>query len=81
MIHTDNGITVIICDKCGARSSASSIVSNEIFFNEGWTLQPRAKKYQHTCRNCQTEKQRRAHNFVAEKFGRFSNNLINNTNV
>lgn len=71
MIRSENGITVINCDKCGARSSASTIVSNEIFFTEGWALQPRAKKYQHVCRDCQTKKQRKAHDFVAANFGRF----------
>jgi len=71
MIQDNNGITEIVCDKCNSRSSASTIVSNEIFFKKGWGFQPSAKKYTHLCRDCQTKKQREAHDFVATCFGRF----------
>ncbi len=68
MIQDNNGITTINCDKCNVRSSASTIVSNEIFFSEGWALRPRAKKYTHLCRQCQSEKQRKYLDFVAATF-------------
>lgn len=52
MIKTENGTTVITCDRCGVRSSASTVVSNKIFFSEGWTLRSGVRKYQHLCKDC-----------------------------
>lgn len=69
MIQDFNGITVIICDKCGKKDSASTDISGQIFFEKGWGLQPNAKKYIHLCKNCQKSKQRKFHDFVAAKFG------------
>ncbi len=62
------GLVRITCDKCGHRETSTLQDYNNDFFESGWALCPNAKKYIHRCRDCQTPKERKAHDFVAEKF-------------
>lgn len=68
MLQTANGITTITCDKCGKSDNAKEDISNKSFFLNGWGLNPRAKKYTHLCRRCQTKLQRDSRDFVSNKF-------------
>jgi hypothetical protein len=68
MIKTSGQIKVITCDKCGYSESAFEKNADKIFFQSGWGMNPKAKKYVHLCLNCQTRHQRKAHDFLKEKF-------------
>lgn len=58
----------ITCDKCGHSQTESKDSYNDEFFKSGWGLYPNAKKYIHKCRDCQSAKHRKAHDFVAANF-------------
>ena len=68
MIKHEFGTTTIKCDKCGFEESADSDCYNEAFFESGWTVSPRAKKYSHLCYDCKTPLQRRSADFVKAAF-------------
>jgi hypothetical protein len=63
MIQINGQIETITCDKCGHQDSYGLSIAGEMFFELGWSLNSRAKKYKHLCRNCQTPKQRKAYDF------------------
>lgn len=65
MIDYPVGMVRITCDKCGVNCYSTKEQYNDDFFNAGWVLFRNAKKYHHVCRDCQTKKQRKAHDFVA----------------
>ena len=58
----------IICDKCLYSQEANQENYNEVFFESGWCLKSSARKYKHLCRRCQTKNERKAHDFVKDKF-------------
>lgn len=66
--NTNPGFVKIICDKCGHSEKSTIQDYNNDFWESGWALCPNAKKYIHRCRNCQTPKERKAHDFVASNF-------------
>lgn len=68
MLKTEDNITTITCDKCGHQSTATPSTYNDVFFEEGWALN-RGRKYIHLCNRCLSPKQRRAMQFVKDKFG------------
>jgi len=61
MFKTKNNTATIHCDKCHKESKADIDKYNDAFFNEGWLINPRARKYFAICRDCQTVKQRKMH--------------------
>lgn len=69
MIDTNKELVSITCDKCGKTHHSTHQKYNDDFFKSGWVLFPNAKKYHHVCRDCQTKKQRKAHDFVARISG------------
>lgn len=69
MITHLEGVTTIQCDKCKKTSSSATANYNIKFAIEEWSLNRHAIKYKHLCYDCLTPKQRRAKNFVREKFG------------
>jgi hypothetical protein len=58
-----NGIVIIICDKCKDTSTASASTYNDLFYDEGWALN-RGRKYEHLCYSCLPSKSRKAIAFV-----------------
>lgn len=66
MIDEPNGMVRITCDKCGISCWSTKSQYNDDFFHYGWGVFQNAKKYRHVCRDCQTKKQRKAHDFVAK---------------
>lgn len=70
MIKTTDGVTTITCDKCGALESEKEKHAGRVFFDAGWSMNQNAKKYVHLCYHCKTAKQRRAHEFVRNKFAK-----------
>lgn len=68
MITFDESGATIKCDKCG-HTSTKKLNHNERFYREGWSMNPRAKKYIHRCYFCLTRKEKDAHDFVKSKFG------------
>ena len=66
--NTIPGFIKIICDKCGHSEKSTLQDYNEDFFESGWALCPNAKKYIHRCRDCQTSKEKKAHDFVLANF-------------
>lgn len=69
MVKTENDILTITCDKCGVSESHPTFIAQELFFENGWALFSRAKKYKHKCRRCQTPATRRTMKWAFEKFG------------
>lgn len=63
-----SGMVRISCDKCGYVETSTVHSYNNDFWESGWALCPNAKKYIHRCRDCQTPKERKAHDFVAKNF-------------
>lgn len=53
---TKNGITAIACDKCGRTDEADEKEAGKVFYDLGWGLFPRAKKYVHQCIDCLPKK-------------------------
>jgi hypothetical protein len=51
---------IIQCDKCGLWSKGRHEIADDKFYREGWSLNPNAKKYKHTCFNCNTIKKRKS---------------------
>jgi uncharacterized OB-fold protein len=49
---TGQGYTTIICDKCGDYHKAPTAISNKCFYDAGFRVNPRAKKYIHKCWSC-----------------------------
>jgi ribosomal protein S27E len=68
MIVHNEGVTTIKCDKCGFEESADADSYNEAFYESGWVVNPRGKLYKHKCRDCQTTAEKKASDFVREKF-------------
>ena len=68
-LRNTNELATIICDKCGKEQTEKHGEHNIKFFNSGWTVNPRAKKYVHLCYDCKPPAQRRSTDFVIEKFG------------
>ncbi len=68
MYKQENNKTTITCDKCGNYQVSISNEPGHEFYKSGWSVNPRAKKYIHVCRNCQPKSQKDAHDFVAAKF-------------
>jgi hypothetical protein len=58
----------ITCDKCGHSETSTVQDYNKDFWESGWAMSSNAKKYHHRCRDCQTVKERKAHDFIANKF-------------
>lgn len=61
--------TIITCDKCGHEQKELKEDSNDRFFKDGWSLSSSARKYKNRCYKCLTGKEKKAMNFVKEKFG------------
>jgi len=68
MIEHKDGTTTITCDKCGFEESADSDSYNDAFYESGWSVSPRARKFIHKCRDCLSSKQRKAFDFVKKNF-------------
>lgn len=68
MIKTGGNTTTITCDKCQHSETSPTVIYNQEFAASCWSLNPRAKKYVHRCRFCLTAKERKAMEFVREKF-------------
>lgn len=68
MIQTENNTETITCDKCGCSDSQPLPIAGKVFYQKGWTVNPRAKKYIHKCYTCKSKKQRDAHDFIKRKF-------------
>ena len=68
-LRNDNTTATIICDKCGKEHSEPHGDHNRRFYEAGWTVNFRAKKYVHICYNCKTAKQKKSFDFVKQKFG------------
>jgi len=65
MIAENKKSQTITCDKCGVEQTAQQPGAGDVFFRDGWLANFRAKIYVHVCRDCQTKKQRKVHDFVA----------------
>lgn len=68
-LRRDNNTATIICDKCGKEQTEPNGDHNKQFFDAGWTVNFNAKKYVHVCYDCKSSKQKKACDFVIEKFG------------
>ena len=69
MIDYINSLVKITCDKCGFFETARKSNYNQVFYELGWSLNPKAKKYLHRCYQCLTRQERKAKVFVMDKFG------------
>jgi len=67
-IDNDESVVTIKCDKCGNISTSTKSLYNKQFYEEGWVLRPRAKKYKHLCYDCLPKKDKRTHAFVKNIF-------------
>lgn len=64
-LKSDNSFVEITCDKCGKKETAPNDGhSGEYFFDSGWRLSMRAKKYMHKCYDCLTKYEKQAIEFV-----------------
>lgn len=52
MIQNINMFVKITCDKCGVSQSELEPEANRKFFDNGWSMNNRAKKYTHKCGKC-----------------------------
>lgn len=52
MIENINMFVKITCDKCGFKQTELESESNKKFFEAGWSLNTKAKKYIHKCGKC-----------------------------
>lgn len=52
MIEYINMYVKITCDKCGNKQIELEPESNGKFFNAGWSMNRKAKKYVHKCGKC-----------------------------
>jgi hypothetical protein len=68
MLKYENNWVTITCDKCGDTQMEPEGIHNERFFMSGWSMNPRAKKYIHVCYDCHSPAQKRATDFVIQKF-------------
>jgi hypothetical protein len=49
--------TKLTCDKCGYyQIEENSDLGNNIFFQDGWSMNPSARKYTHKCGSCNGKK-------------------------
>lgn len=58
MLEKYGDYRTITCDKCGQQETAYDY--NSAFHESGWVFNPRAKKYVHLCRGCQSSSTRKA---------------------
>lgn len=56
MLTVTETITTIKCDKCQKESNAKNDNYNDIFWNQGWVMNKRSRKYHHLCYDCLSKK-------------------------
>jgi hypothetical protein len=52
MLTYINMFVKITCDRCGASQIGLEPEGNERFYENGWGMNPRGKKYIHQCARC-----------------------------
>jgi len=70
MTTAENGITTIVCDKCGNKSTAKGEDPNlKFLFNEGWEINRRGK-FKDLCLNCLPKKKQAVRLSITKMFQR-----------